>query len=49
VPEIYAVVRPLHYASIRVLEKVGMQRIGTLDDVPGQAASLVYRSTRRID
>jgi RimJ/RimL family protein N-acetyltransferase len=49
VPEIYAVVRPLHYASIRVLEKVGMQRIGTLDDVPGQAASLVYRSTRCID
>jgi hypothetical protein len=32
-----------------VLEKVGMQRIGTLDDVPGQAASLVYRSTRCID
>lgn len=46
VPEVYAVVRPLHHASIRVLEKVGMQRIDTLDDVPGQAPSLVYRSMR---
>jgi RimJ/RimL family protein N-acetyltransferase len=44
VPEIYAVVRPAHQASIRVLEKVGMQRIDTLDDVPGQAPSLVYRA-----
>lgn len=46
VPEVYAIVRPLHYASIRVLEKVGMARIDTLDDVPGQAPSLVYRSMR---
>jgi len=45
-PEIYAVVRPLHYASIRVLEKIGMQRIDTLYDVPGQAASLVFRLRR---
>jgi RimJ/RimL family protein N-acetyltransferase len=44
VPEIYAVVRPAHEASIRVLEKIGIQRIDTLDDVPGQAASLVYRA-----
>lgn len=43
-PDVFAVVRPQHYASIRVLEKVGMQRIDTLDDVPGQAPSLVYRS-----
>jgi RimJ/RimL family protein N-acetyltransferase len=44
--EVFAVVRPHHQASIRVLEKVGMLRIDTLDDVPGQAASLVYRLTR---
>lgn len=42
--EVYAVVRPTHVVSIRVLEKVGMQRIGTLDDVPGQAPSLLYRA-----
>jgi RimJ/RimL family protein N-acetyltransferase len=46
VPEVYAIVRPLHHASIRVLEKVGMHRIDTLDDVPGQAPSLVYRLQR---
>lgn len=46
VPEVYAIVRPQHHASIRVLEKVGMQRIDTLNDVPGQAASLVYRLAR---
>lgn len=45
VPEIYAVVRPNHSASIKVLEKVGMQCIDTLDDVPGQARSLVYRAS----
>lgn len=42
-PEIFALVRPAHTASIRVLEKAGMERIGTLDDVPQQPASLVYR------
>jgi RimJ/RimL family protein N-acetyltransferase len=46
VPEVFAVVRPHHQASIRVLEKVGMLHIDTLDDVPGQAASLVYRLRR---
>ena len=47
IPEIYAVVRPQHHASIRVLEKVGMQRIDTLDDVPGEAPSLIYRTVSR--
>ncbi len=46
VPEVFAVVRPQHHASIRVLEKAGMQRIDTLNDVPGQAPSLVYRASR---
>lgn len=41
-PEVFAIVRPAHTASIRVLEKVGMQRVSELDDVPGQAMSLVY-------
>lgn len=44
VPEIFAVVRPNHVASIKVLEKAGMQRMGSLDDVPGQAPSWVYRA-----
>lgn len=41
-PRIYAVVRPAHLASVRVLEKIGMHRDGKLDDVPGQAPSLVF-------
>ncbi|MFJ7284590.1 GNAT family N-acetyltransferase [Pseudomonas sp. NPDC099000] len=43
VPEIFALVRPAHAASIGVLEKIGMQRVEVLDDVPGQAPSLVYK------
>ena len=46
VAEVFAVVRPAHMASIKVLEKVGMQLVDTLDDVPGQAQSLVYRVGR---
>ncbi|WP_347168872.1 GNAT family N-acetyltransferase [Pseudomonas salmasensis] len=42
-PEVFGLVRPDHAASIRVLEKLGMQRFGLLDDVPGQASSLVFR------
>jgi RimJ/RimL family protein N-acetyltransferase len=44
-PEVFAFVRPTHIASIRVLEKVGMTRHGELDDVPGEAASVVFRIT----
>ncbi|MGB9988083.1 GNAT family N-acetyltransferase [Pseudoduganella rhizocola] len=46
-PEVFALVRPAHAASIRVLEKAGMARIGELDDVPGQPASHVYRKPGR--
>lgn len=42
-PEVFGLVRPDHAASIRVLEKLGLQPFGTLDDVPGQAPSLVLR------
>lgn len=42
--QIFGLVRPQHAASIRVLEKIGMQRFGTLDDVLGQAPSLVFRA-----
>lgn len=42
-PEVFGLVRPDHAASIRVLEKIGMQPFGVLDDVPGQAPSLVLR------
>jgi len=45
--EIFGLVRPQHAASIRVLEKIGMARFATLDDVPGQAPSLVYRAVRQ--
>jgi RimJ/RimL family protein N-acetyltransferase len=44
VPEVFALVRPAHAASIGVLEKVGMQRVDVLDDVPGQAPSFVYHT-----
>ncbi|MBA1228673.1 GNAT family N-acetyltransferase [Pseudomonas viridiflava] len=43
-PQVYGLVRPAHAASIKVLEKIGMQRIGVLDEVPGQAPSLVFRA-----
>jgi len=45
-PAIFALVRPAHGASIRVLEKTGMQLLETLDDVPAQAPSLVYVARR---
>jgi RimJ/RimL family protein N-acetyltransferase len=45
-PEIFAVVRPTHLASIRILEKIGMHAAGELDDVPGQASSLVFNAKR---
>ena len=43
-PAVYAVVRPSNVASVRVLEKIGMQRAGELDDVPGYPRSFVYRA-----
>ena len=39
---VFALVRPMHEASIRVLEKAGMVLVGTLDDVPGGQPSRVY-------
>lgn len=41
--EIFGIVRPDNIASVKVLEKAGMTPIGTLNDVPGQPESLVYR------
>ena len=46
-PEVHAIVRPANLASARVLEKIGMSEIGTLDDVPGEAPSRLYRAERR--
>jgi RimJ/RimL family protein N-acetyltransferase len=48
-PEVFALVRPDNLASARVLEKLGMQRSGDLDDVPGEARSVVYRIRRAAD
>jgi RimJ/RimL family protein N-acetyltransferase len=45
VPCLYGLVRPLHGASIRVLDKIGMEQVDLLDDVPGAAPSLVYAMT----
>ena len=44
--EISAIVRAENQASWRVLEKIGMQRVDTLDDVPGAAPSTVYTLKR---
>ena len=41
-PAVYALVRPQHQASIRVLEKNGMTCCDTLDDVPPLEPSLIY-------
>ena len=41
--EISAIVRAENQASWRVLEKIGMQRVDTLDDVPGAAPSSCIR------
>ena len=43
-PEVFAIVRPINTPSIHVLEKIGMQRVGSLEDVPGQEPSLLYRA-----
>jgi len=43
-PEVFAIVRPINTPSIRVLEKIGMRRTGSLDDVPGQEPSHLYRA-----
>ncbi|MNF13562.1 hypothetical protein D3C80_2154540 [compost metagenome] len=45
--EISAIVREKNLASCRVLEKAGLHRVDTLDDVPGDTPSLVYSITRR--
>jgi RimJ/RimL family protein N-acetyltransferase len=41
--EIFGLVRPTNKASLKVLEKCGMKIYGTLDDVPNEAHSIVYK------
>lgn len=41
--EIFAIVRPAHLVSIKVLEKCGMQLNGELNDVEHAPNSLVYK------
>ena len=40
---IYGLVRPKNVASIKVLEKCEMQMVDTLDDVPNEEKSLVFK------
>lgn len=40
--QIFAVVRPKHAVSIKILEKCNMRLFGELDDVPDEENSLVY-------
>lgn len=41
--EIFGLVRPTNKVSIKVLEKCGMTTYSTLDDVPNEAHSIVYK------
>ncbi|MDP1979508.1 GNAT family N-acetyltransferase [Undibacterium sp.] len=43
---VYGLVRPANTPSRRTLEKIGMQLYSEVTDVPGEAASLIYRITR---
>lgn len=45
-PEIFAIVRPKHLASIKVLEKCNMRPVGDLNDVPNTENSLLYKIER---
>lgn len=40
--QIFAIVRPKHIASIKVLEKCNMKLSGKLNDVPNEEDSLIY-------
>jgi RimJ/RimL family protein N-acetyltransferase len=42
IDKIFAIVRPKHTVSIKVLEKCNMQLYGKLNDVPDQEDSLVF-------
>jgi len=42
VDKIFAIVRPKHAASIKVLEKCNMKFLQTINDVPKQEDSLIY-------
>jgi len=46
-PQVWAFVRPDNAASIKVLENLGMQPCGVLDDVPRQPPSRLFRATAR--
>ena len=41
--ELFAIVRPMHLASIKVLEKCNMKLFGELNDVPNEEHSLIYK------
>ena len=42
VDKIFAIVRPKHSVSIKVLEKSGMKLSGTINDIPNEENSLIY-------
>ena len=41
--ELFAIVRPMHLASIKMLEKCKMKLFGELNDVPDEEHSLIYK------
>ncbi|MGI4840256.1 MAG: GNAT family N-acetyltransferase [Janthinobacterium lividum] len=46
IPRVWAFVRPETAASIKVLEKLGLQRCGVLDDVPSERPSLLFEISK---
>jgi len=48
-PAVHAVVRPDNAPSIRVLERLGMERVGEVDDVPGRQPSMLFRKEQGAD
>ncbi|KAA0019671.1 GNAT family N-acetyltransferase [Salinicola corii] len=44
---IHGLVRPHHAKSVRVLHKLGFREVGTLEDTPGEPASLVLERSLR--
>jgi len=47
IPEVFGLTRPQNLPSRSILEKNGMKKCGTLNDVPGEPESVIYVITRQ--